>query len=298
MSAHRAGYVALVGRPNVGKSSLLNALLGRKVSIVTPRPQTTRRRVMGVLTTDDAQLVFFDTPGLHGGGRRRLNRVMNEAARSALADADVVLVVVDVRRLDDADRSVLAAARESGRPVVVALNKIDLVRPRQAMLPRVEAVAALCPGAELVPVSARRRENTDQLVSVVAAVLPECEALYPPETITDSDEPTQIAEIIREKLMLHLQDELPYGIAVHLERFDASEQGLVHAGAVIWVEQERHKAIVIGRQGRMLKTVGSAARHELEKLLERKVYLELWVKVRADWADDDAALREAGYLGQ
>lgn len=298
MSAHHAGYVALVGRPNVGKSSLLNALLGRKISIVTPRPQTTRRRVMGVLGTESAQLVFFDTPGLHGGGRRRLNRVMNEAARSALADADVVLAVVDARRLDDADRAVLNAARNSGRPLVVALNKIDLVRPRRALLPRVEAVAELCPDAELVPVSARKRENTDKLVSVLTAALPEGEALYGPEVITDTDETTQVAEIVREKLMLHLQDELPYGIAVHLERYETGDDDIARAGAVIWVEQDRHKAIVIGRQGRMLKTVGTAARRELEQLLGRKVHLELWVKVRADWADDDAALREAGYLGQ
>lgn len=296
----RGGFIALVGRPNVGKSTLLNALIGSRLSIVTPKPHTTRQRILGVLHLEDgSQLAFVDTPGLHERRGRPLNRLMNDAARQAMFDADVVLVLVDASRLDDQDDAVLAAAMDSGRPVLIGVNKIDRVRPRDALLPVLATLGERWPRAvAIVPLSARRRDNLERLVEALLPMLPEGPPLFPPDMITDRDLAYRVAEQVREKLMVQLRDELPYGVAVTVERLAPDEQGRWQVAAAIWVEQSRHKGMVIGRGGQLLKTVGTQARQALVELLGGPVHLELWVQERRDWSSDQRALRELGYSGE
>ena len=293
----RCGFVAVVGRPNVGKSTLVNALVGRKVSIVTSRPQTTRQRVIGVASTDRAQLLFVDTPGMHRREKHALNKLMNRSAQSSLADADVVLVVVEAGRWTEEDEDVLARAQAAGRPVVLLLNKIDRIRPREAVLPMLQDAAARGEFAAVVPISAERGENLARLRELLEAAVPEGPALFPPEQWSNRDERFHIAEVVREKLMRRLRDELPYGLAVEIERLGESEQGRLEVGAVVWVEREAHKAIVIGKGGEMLKAAGQAARLELKARFERPVHLEIWVKVREHWTDREADLKRLGYDG-
>jgi len=293
----RCGFVAVVGRPNVGKSTLVNALVGRKVSIVTSRPQTTRQRVIGVASTERAQLLFVDTPGMHRHEKHALNKLMNRSAQSSLADADVVLVVVEAGRWTEEDEDVLARAQAAGRPVMLLLNKIDRIRPREAVLPMLQEAAARGEFAAVVPISAERGENLARLRELLEAAVPEGPALFPPEQWSNRDERFHIAEVVREKLMRRLRDELPYGLAVEIERLGESEQGRLEVGAVVWVEREAHKAIVIGKGGEMLKAAGQAARLELKARFERPVHLEIWVKVRERWTDREADLKRLGYDG-
>jgi GTPase len=295
----RCGYVALVGRPNVGKSTLLNTLLGTKLSIVTPKPHTTRQRTLGVLSRGATQFVFMDTPGLHEVRGRPLNRLMNDAARQAMADADVVLVLLDAERPREGDDVVIEIALASGRPVVLGVNKTDRIRPRDRLLPLLAGLPERWPGlAAVVPVSARDGDNLDRLLAVLEAFLPHGPALFPEDMITDRDVGYRLAETVREKLMLHLREELPYGVAVALERLERDERGRWQVGAVIWVEQDRHKGMVIGKGGQMLKTIGSEAREDLAAMLDAPVHLELWVRVRSDWSRDHRALRELGLTGE
>ena len=293
----RCGFVAVVGRPNVGKSTLVNALVGRKVSIVTSRPQTTRQRVVGVANSPAAQLLFVDTPGMHRRERRELNKLMNRSAQASLADADVVLAVVEAGRWTEEDEDVLERALAAGRPVMLALNKVDRIRPREALLPLLQEAAARADFAAVVPISAEHGENLDRLRHLLEAAVPEGPALFPPEQWSNRDERFHIAEIVREKLMRRLREELPYGLAVEIERLAESEQGRLEIGAVIWVEREAHKAIVIGKGGEMLKAAGQAARLELKARFDRPVHLELWVKVREHWTDRESDLRRLGYDG-
>jgi GTP-binding protein Era len=293
-AAHRFGSVALVGRPNVGKSTLLNALLGQKISIVSPKPQTTRHRILGIVTRPTAQTVFVDTPGLHGGERRQLNRAMNRAAQAALADADVLVLVVDARRFDAEDEAALGLARQTGRPVVLALNKVDLVKPRSRLLPLIESLAARYPFAAVVPLSAARGDNVAALQEEIEKLLPEGPPGYPEDQVTDRSERFLAAEIVRERLMHALHDELPYGVSVEIERW-VEEEGRLVIGAVIWVERDAQRAIVIGEGGARIKGVGRAARLAINELVGRRVHLELWVKVRENWADNEHALRQFGY---
>jgi len=293
----RCGFVAVVGRPNVGKSTLVNALVGRKVSIVTSRPQTTRQRVIGVASTEQAQLLFVDTPGMHRREKHALNKFMNRSAQSSLADADVVLVVVEAGRWTEEDDDVLARAQAAGRPVMLLLNKIDRIHPREAVLPMLQEAAARGDFAAVVPISAERGENLARLRELLEAAVPEGPALFPPEQWSNRDERFHIAEVVREKLMRRLRDELPYGLAVEIERLGESEQGRLEVGAVVWVEREAHKAIVIGKGGEMLKAAGQAARLELKARFERPVHLEIWVKVRERWTDREADLKRLGYDG-
>lgn len=290
----RAGFAALVGRPNVGKSTLLNALIGEKLSIVTPRPQTTRHRVLGVLHSPQAQIALVDTPGLHPGPRRALNRVMNRTAAAALHDADVCVLVLEALRFTQEDELVLRRIRESGRPAVAAVNKIDRVRPREKLLPFLAELAGRFAFADMVPVSALRNENLDALIGAIAKLLPESPPLFPPEQLTDRDIGFRIAEVIREKLTLELAQELPYGIAVEIER-SVEEHGQLLVDAAIWVDRAGHKPIVIGAHGERLKRIGRAARLELNRTLGRRLHLTLWVKVRKGWADDARALRALGH---
>ncbi|NGP52812.1 GTPase Era [Thioalkalivibrio sp. XN8] len=296
--AYRCGFIAVVGRPNVGKSTLVNALVGHKVSIVTSRPQTTRQRVIGVATGPAAQLLFVDTPGMHRRQDKALNRAMNRSAQASLADADAVVLVTEAGRWTGEDEDALARARAAGSPVFLVLNKIDRVRPRDAVLPLLQEAAGRGEFAAVVPLSAERGDNLDRLQALLEQAMPAGPALFPAEQWSDRDERFHIGEVIREKLMRRLREELPYGVAVEIEHLAESESGgRLEVRAVIWVERESHKAMVIGKGGEMLKAVGQAARLELKARFGRPVHLELWVKVRERWTDREADLRRLGYEG-
>jgi GTPase len=292
--AHRCGFAAIVGRPNVGKSTLLNTLLGRKVSIVSPKPQTTRHRILGILTRPQAQIVWVDTPGLHAGAKRAMNRHMNRTALASLQDADVNVLVVEALRWTDEDQRVLDALLARGQPIVLVLNKVDRVGAKERLLPFIEELSRKAAFAEIVPLSALKRKNLEVLPAAVAKYLPESPPHFPAEQLTDRSEEFRAAEIVREKLTLRLRQEIPYGLTVGIERIK-QEDGRLLVNAVIWVERTAQKAIVIGQGGAMLKQVGRAARIEMSKLLGRPVHLELWVKVKENWSDSEAALRQLGY---
>ncbi len=292
--AFRAGMVAIVGRPNVGKSTLVNALVGRKVSIVAPKPQTTRHRVLGVVNRPKAQLVLIDTPGMHESAPRVMNQYMNRVAMSSSRDADVILFVVEALRFTEEDRWVWERVRGLKQPLFVVVNKVDKVQPRQRLLPFLEELAERVPASELVPVSALEKDNLDRLADMVGERLPLSPPLFPADVLTDRDELFHAAEVIREKLTLNLREELPYGINVQIERF-AEEDGRAVIHAVIWVERAGQKAIVIGQRGERIKEIGRLARIELADLWQRSVHLELWVKVKENWADSEMALRQFGY---
>jgi GTP-binding protein Era len=289
----RAGFAALVGRPNVGKSTLLNSLVGEKLSIVTSRPQTTRHRILGMLNRPNLQVAFVDTPGLHLGERRALNRAMNRTAAAALADADLVVFVVEALRFGEEDEAVLARIRDSGRDAIAVINKVDKVKQKEKLLPFVAELAAKHAFLDVVPVSAEKSVNLDRLIDVIAGRLPESPELFPPDQRTDRGVDFQIAETIREKLTMELVEELPYGIAVEIEK-QSEEDGQLVIHAVIWVDREGQKPIVIGAKGSRLKRIGQKAREELNARLGKRLHLNLWVKVREDWADDARALQQLG----
>ena len=293
----RCGFAALVGRPNVGKSTLLNALLGRKLSIVTPKPQTTRHRVHGVLTRPGMQIVFVDLPGIHSTERRALNRALNRTAASSLADADVNLFLIEALRFDDEDQKVLQRLVAAGRPIILLINKVDRVHPRERLLGFIDEMRQRAGYAEIVPLSALKRENLERLPELIATFLPEGPLLYPPGQVTDVDDRFLAAEVVREKLMLLLREEIPYGLMVEIERFapDEEDPARLLVNAIVWVEREGQKAIVIGKGGEMLKRVGSSARIDLKRMFARPVHLELWVKVKEDWPDNVPALKRLGY---
>jgi GTP-binding protein Era len=294
MSTHRCGFAALIGRPNVGKSTLLNALTGHKISIVSPKPQTTRHRVLGLVNLPQAQIAFVDTPGLHRQEGRALNRAMNRAAAAAALDADLILYVVEALRFGDEDELALQRAREANRPIIAVVNKVDMAKPREKLLPYLAQLATRHAFAEIVPVSALDAADMRRLVELIARHLPESPPLFPAEQLTDRSENFRIAEVIREKLMGELNEELPYGIAVEVEGTGEEEDGQLVVSAVIWVDRAGQKPIVIGAKGERLKRVGGAARRELNELLGRRLHLNLWVKVREDWADSAQALRQLG----
>ncbi|HEX9474205.1 MAG TPA: GTPase Era [Steroidobacteraceae bacterium] len=292
MKSFRCGHVALVGRPNVGKSTLLNALLGQKVSIVTSRPQTTRHRVLGISESADGQIAFIDTPGMHQGPKRALNRAMNRAATSALGAADLAVMLVEALKWTEEDEAALQRVLQIQRPVIAVVNKVDRVRPRERLLPYMARLAERARFLAIVPLSALRADNVEALRRVILEALPEGERLYPAGQVTDRSEGFRIAELIREKLTLELVEELPYGVAVEVESRTETDDGRVEIGAVIWVDREGQKPIVIGAGGARLKRIGRAARLELNHLFGRRYHLTLWVKVRENWTDDARALRE------
>lgn len=296
-ASHRSGFVALVGRPNVGKSTLLNALLERKLSIVTPKPQTTRHRILGLLNRPNYQIALVDTPGLHLGGKRMLNSVMNRTAASSLADADLVAFVVEALRFTEEDEAVLQRIKHLELPTVLIVNKVDRAHPRERLLPFIADLSALHPFVGVIPLSALKHSNLQALPEVLAKHLPEAPPMFPPEQITDRSEKFRTAEIIREKLTVRLQQELPYGLSVEIERMADTEDGRLEIHAIIWVEREGQKAIVIGEKGSLLKEVGSSARYDLNGLFGRRTHLVLWVKVKDNWADSANALRSFGYDG-
>ncbi|AWI80903.1 GTPase Era [Parazoarcus communis] len=289
----RAGFVAIVGRPNVGKSTLLNRLIGQKISIVSSKAQTTRHRVTGILTNKDAQFIFVDTPGFQTQHRNALNRSMNRTVSQVLSDVDLVFFVVEAGRMGDDDKRVLEVIPE-GAKVVLVINKVDQLKEKARLLPFIESVRGLRDFVEIVPLSAERGNNCDTLISAATPLLPEGIAMYEEDEITDRSERFLAAEFLREKLFRLLGDELPYGIAVEIEKFE-TEGRLRRIHAAVIVDRAGHKGIVIGKGGEKLKRISSEARVELEKLFDGKVFLEVWVKVKSGWADDERALKSLGY---
>lgn len=294
MSEHRCGLVAVIGRPNVGKSTLINAVMGQKVSIVTAKPQTTRHRILAVHTSDDVQIIFVDTPGLHRKAGKAMNRMMNRTAANALADADVVLFVTDATHWTTEDEDVLQRLKSVQAPVVAVLNKVDKVHPKEKLLDALALMSARHEFAEIIPVSALKHDYLDKLMEMLPPFLPESPALFPEDMLTDRSKEFHAAEVIREKLTLLLHQELPYGLTVQVERYLDEESGIT-INAVVWVERDSQKGIVVGKNGGVLKKVGTAARVELKQQLQRNVHLELWVKVKSNWADNEQDLMNLGY---
>ncbi len=290
----KTGYVALIGRPNVGKSTLLNRLLGQKLSIVSRKPQTTRHRILGIKTTETAQILYLDTPGIHQAASRALNRYLNRTAAAALAGVDVVVWLIDGKGFRGDDPLVFEKLKAVDVPVILAINKVDKVRDKKTLLPLIDEARRRYPFAEIVPVSALRGDNIDALEQAIVNYLPEGLPVYPPDQITDKPERFFAAEIIREKLLHYLGDEVPHRLTVEIEQF-REDPDLIAIHAVIWVERESQKPIVIGRKGERLKKVGQQARQELEAFLGRHVYLDLWVKVKKGWSDDERLLKQLGY---
>ena len=290
----KSGYIALIGQPNVGKSTLLNHLVGQKVSITSRRPQTTRHRIVGIKTTDAGQAIYVDTPGIHEGGKNALNRYLNRTARSALAGVDVVIWVTDHPAWDGYDTAILSILGQVNVPVVFVINKIDRISDKERFLPFLQEADKRYAFSSIIPVSALRGVNLEVLEKNIMEILPEGDRVYPVDQITDRSERFVASEIIREKLTRLLVRELPYRLTVEIDNFKA-ESLLVRIGATIWVERDSQKAIVIGKKGMLLKKVGQMARKDLEKMLDNKVFLQLWVKVKKGWSDSERALQSLGY---
>ena len=306
-TAHRCGWVALMGPPNAGKSTLTNALVGQKVAIVTAKPQTTRNRIVGILTQKDAQVIFMDTPGVHalrGQTRGQLGKIMVQSAWQSFAVANCIVLVIDgdlyLRKPDFMERDLaplIQPLAEEERPVVVVVNKVDLFHDKSRMLPLLESVAQMFPKAEIFPASALRRNGVEQLLELIRSHLPEGEAQFPEDQLSTAPMKFMAAEIIREKLFEKLYQEVPYSVAVDVEVWDEEDDRvLIHAA--IYVAKPSHKAMVIGRAGEGIKAIGTAARKEIRDLVDKKVHLELWVKVREDWVDDPQFLHSLGFGAQ
>jgi len=294
MHDFRCGYIALAGRPNVGKSTLLNRILGQKISITSRRPQTTRHRVLGIKSVASAQLIYVDTPGIHDYSGRAMNRHMNRTASSVLQDVDVVVFLVDGLQWTADDELVLQKLGQLSCPVILAVNKIDLLRNREELLPGLQALAEKHTFEQIIPISAGKGDNVAALEAAIETLLPVAAPLFPEDQVTDRSVRFLAAELVREKLFRKLGKELPYGLTVEIEQF-RSEAGITHIHALIWVERKSQKTIVIGRQGRVLKEVGTDARRDIEALIDGRVNLKLWVKVKEGWADDERALHSLGY---
>jgi GTP-binding protein Era len=295
---HKSGFVAVVGRPNVGKSTLVNALVGAKISIVTSKPHTTRHAILGMLTRSEYQIVFIDTPGFDNRVGKLLNRTMNRAAVGALDNADIVLFVVEAGRWSAGDDAALELIKRSERPCILAVNKIDLVKPRDSLLPYLQATSSRYEFMDIVPISATDQNNLVTLEAVLSSRLPEQEALYAAELQTNRGLRFRAAEILRGKLMHFLHQELPYGVGVEILEFEEDEDGRYAIDAVIWVERDSHKGIIVGRGGETIKLIGRAARLEMQEIFARPVHLESRVKVKKNWSDNARALQQLGYDGE
>lgn len=290
----RCGYVAIVGRPNVGKSTLLNHILGQKLSITSRKPQTTRHTLLGIKTEGRDQVIYVDTPGLHKNEHRAINRYMNRSASSAINDVDVIIFIVDKLQWTEEDDLVLDRLQYVSCPVILALNKVDQIDEKGELLQHIESLATKREFAEIVPVSALRGHNIEALETVVSKFLPESEHFFPEDQITDRTERFLAAELVREKIMRQLGNELPYQITVEIEQYQL-EGKILHINALILVERASQKSIVIGKGGDRLRLIGKEARLDMEKLYDRKVMLKLWVKVKRGWSDDERALKSLGY---
>lgn len=291
------GLVAIVGRPNVGKSTLLNHLLGQKISITSRKPQTTRHRLLGIKTSEQAQIIFVDTPGLHSGVDKALNRFMNKTVNSVIRDVDCILFMIDANKWTLEDELVLDALRNETVPVLLILNKTDRIHDQSQLLPFIEKLAVKRDFLELVPISALKSQGMDKLEKLIIQALPVGPYLFPEDQLTDKNSRFLAAEFVREKITRQMGDELPYEVNVEIEEFK-SEAGVLHISALILVEREGQKKILIGSNGSSLKLIGTEARKAMEELFDTKVMLNLWVKVRSGWSDDERALRSLGYIDQ
>ena len=287
--------MALVGRPNVGKSTLLNALLGQKISITSRKPQTTRHRILGILTEENRQAVLVDTPGLHQEEKRAINRLMNRAASSSIAEVELIIFIVEGTNWTSDDEMVLNKIKNSGRPAILCVNKIDNVQDKEELLPHLQKIAAMHDFKEIVPISATKGDKVDKIREICLQNLPESDFWFPEDHITDRSSRFMAAEIVREKLIRFTGDELPYSTTVEIEQFKSDQKGIIHINALILVERNSQKRMIIGNKGEKLKVIGREARRDLEELFERQVFLETWVKVKSGWADDERALRSLGY---
>ena len=313
----RCGYAAIVGRPNVGKSTLLNHILGQKISITSRRPQTTRHRILGIKTTFDAvapgilppatlvepfacalpctsQVIYVDTPGLHRGGKRAMNRYMNRVAASSIKDVDVALFVVEGLRWTPEDQDVLERLKKENVPVILVVNKVDKVADKEALLPHFQKVSGYMDFVQIIPISARHGTNVEALEQEILRLLPFAPHMYPEDQVTDRSERFLAAELVREKLTRCLGQEVPHSLTVSIEQF-AEENNIINITALIWVEKQGQKSIVIGKDGSVLKEVGTQARQDMERIFDNKVFLTLWVKVKEGWSEDERALRSLGY---
>ncbi|WP_075181532.1 GTPase Era [Pantoea sp. 1.19] len=295
MTSTHSGFIAIVGRPNVGKSTLLNQLLGQKVSITSRKPQTTRHRIMGIHTEDGYQAIYVDTPGLHMEEKRAINRLMNRAASSSIGDVELIIFVVEGTRWTPDDEMVLNKLKDGDTPVILAINKIDNIPDKSVLLPHIQQLSQKMTFMDVVPVSAEHGNNVDAIAAIVRKHLPESEHHFPEDYITDRSQRFMASEIIREKLMRFLGAELPYSVTVEIEQFLTNERGGYDISGLILVEREGQKKMVIGNKGAKIKTIGIEARKDMEEMFESKVHLELWVKVKSGWADDERALRSLGY---
>ena len=291
---YRCGLLAVIGRPNVGKSTFINAVMGRKVSIVTAKPQTTRHRILAVLTEEAQQIIFVDTPGLHRKSGKAMNRMMNRTAANALADADLILFVSDASQWTDEDDDVLLRLRSCSAPIIALINKIDKIHPKEKLLDALALMSTRLDFAEIVPVSAMKKDNLDLILQIIPKFLPVSPPLFPEDMKTDRSDEFHISEVIREKLTLMLHQEMPYGLTVQIERLVREDSGLA-INAIIWVERDSQKGIAVGKNGGVLKKVGRAARLEISEQFGQPVHLELWVKVKSNWADNEQDLMNLGY---
>lgn len=288
------GFVALIGRPNVGKSTLMNHLLKQKISITSRKPQTTRHRILGINTTEAGQAIYMDTPGMHKNEKKALNRYLNRTAETTLLGVDVIVWLIDGLSWHDYDEVIFKKLEQADLPVILAVNKIDKVKDKDAILTFFAEARHRFPFEHLIPISALKKTNLEQLESLIFQLLPEGGLIYPEDQITDRPERFLTAEIVREKLTRRLGDELPYELTVEIERYE-EKLDITKIYAIIWVERLSQKNIVIGKQGEMLKKVGTDARHDIEKLIGQKVYLQLWVKVKKGWSDNERALQSLGF---
>ncbi|EHS56979.1 GTPase Era [Paenibacillus sp. Aloe-11] len=290
----KSGFVAIVGRPNVGKSTLMNHVIGQKIAIMSDKPQTTRNKIHGVYTTEDTQIVFLDTPGIHKR-QSKLGDYMNQTAFNALGEVEAVLFLIDAAEgLGGGDRFIVEQLKQVRTPVILVLNKIDRIEP-EALLPLIEQYRKLYDFAEIVPISAKMGNNVDRLLEQLQKYLPEGPQYYPDDQITDHPEQFVIAELVREKILHMTREEVPHSIAVMIEDMKVQDNGVVHIMAVIFVERDSQKGIIIGKQGAMLKEVGKQARQDIQNLLGSKIFLELWVKVKKDWRNQERVLRDLGF---
>ncbi len=290
-----AGLIAIVGRPNVGKSTLLNALLGQKISITSKKPQTTRHRILGILTEENKQAILVDTPGLHTEEKRAINRLMNRAASSSIAEVELIVFLVEGTHWTQDDELVLSKVKQSGAPCILVVNKIDNISDKDALLPHLQKLGEMYAFKDIVPISASKGHGVDTISQLCLSALPQGDFWFPEDHITDRSSRFMASEIIREKLIRFTGDELPYSTTVEIEQFKMDDKGIIHINALVLVERDSQKRMVIGNKGERLKTIGQEARRDMERLFDTKIFLETWVKVKSGWADDERALRSLGY---
>ncbi|MEY4767402.1 MAG: hypothetical protein RL637_41 [Pseudomonadota bacterium] len=291
----KCGFVALIGQPNVGKSTLMNHLLGQKISITSRKPQTTRHRIVGINTTDQGQIIYVDTPGMHATEKRVLNRYLNRTANTVLLDVDVVVWLIDDLQWQDYDKQIVQKLSEAQLPVILAVNKVDKIKNKTQLLAFFKQALEFYPFEQIIPISALKKTNLPQLEQQILQLLPEQDYIYPEDQITDRSQRFLAAEIIREKLTRRLGAELPYALTVEIERYEVSET-ITRVYAIIWVERDGQKTIVIGSKGELLKKIGIDSRLDIEKLIDHKVYLQLWVKVKSGWSNNERALQNLGFF--